>query len=463
MSNIKKNLEPANNFLNSYFPSRTSIAKEGDFDWSVAAAAVVRNLYRKQINFTKLLKKFEGEASEKLSYAMAEFEMLCQEGFENTLDDPDLWPVLKDMYFHQDGIYEIAPEASLFRLVSVKASSPQQRLADMFSSLMKGFHLKPGQIVTETNNFLEDQILKTLRSDDVLKSIVDSSKTLAKGVNEKPYLPFLSDIFNQDLVFLISQPKYFREQIENLLRLYGYLYTAQLALNIKSLEEPTAKPLYFILENESASRERTDLQVHGHRAVQKFLPCIFPYLTMSESLQEVDKASNQHRKPLWELVKSLIPEDAPKLKRYAYEFAQDRYEGSDFQFDHDQSIGDPKYWLDVLLKESIDQFGKKKKRAAAGEKFIKTTEAELCSTFVKSRGQVGKVLVMNQDYISLLTNLAIGTEEKLRFSELINEFQVRGIYFDKQSQKALIHFYERVGNVERMSDSGDAVYVRKTL
>lgn len=462
MSNIKDNLKPASNSLNSYFPSRTSIAKEGDFDWSIAAAAVVRNLYRKQLN-TKLLKNFDAEASDKVSHAMIEFEKLCQKDFEECLDDSDLWPVLKDMYFHQDGIYAIAPEASLFRLASLKASSPQQRLADMFSSLMRGFHLKPEQVVTETNNFLEDKILKTLRSDDVLKEIEDSSKTLAKGVNEKPYLPFLSNIFIKDLGFLISQPRYFREQIENLLRLYGYLYTAQLALNIKSLEEPTAKPLYFILENESASRERTDLQVHGHKTVQKFLPCIFPYLTMSESLQEVDKASNQHRKPLWELANSLVPEDTPKLKAYAYDFAKDRYEGSNFEFNHDQSNDNPKYWLDVLLKESIDQFGKKKKRAAAGEKFVRTTEAELCSAFVKARGQLGKVLVMNQDYISLLTNLAVGVHEKLRLSELINEFQLRGIYFDKQSQKALIRFYERVGNVERMSDSGDAVYVRKTL
>ncbi|MQK80561.1 DNA phosphorothioation-dependent restriction protein DptG, partial [Escherichia coli] len=27
----------------------------------------------------------------------------------------------------------------------------------------------------------------------------------------------------------------------------------------------------------------------------------------------------------------------------------------------------------------------------------------------------------------------------------------------------LVAFYERMGNVERMSDSGDAVYVRKTV
>ena len=48
-------------------------------------------------------------------------------------------------------------------------------------------------------------------------------------------------------------------------------------------------------------------------------------------------------------------------------------------------------------------------------------------------------------------------------AELLEEFKSRGVYFDKKTQQSLIGFYERVGNVERMSDSGDAVYVRKTI
>ena len=70
---------------------------------------------------------------------------------------------------------------------------------------------------------------------------------------------------------------------------------------------------------------------------------------------------------------------------------------------------------------------------------------------------------MNQDYLLLLTNLAIGSREKLQYQKLLEEFKRRGVWFDQQSQQALIEFYERVGNLERMSDSGDAVYVRKTI
>ena len=54
-------------------------------------------------------------------------------------------------------------------------------------------------------------------------------------------------------------------------------------------------------------------------------------------------------------------------------------------------------------------------------------------------------------------------KDKLRFHELITAFEQRGIFVDKQTEQELIKFYERIGNVERMSDSGDAVYVRKTI
>ncbi|WP_320408131.1 DNA phosphorothioation-dependent restriction protein DptG [Acinetobacter sp. 105-3] len=70
---------------------------------------------------------------------------------------------------------------------------------------------------------------------------------------------------------------------------------------------------------------------------------------------------------------------------------------------------------------------------------------------------------MQQSHLLLLTNLVIGKREKIRLYELIKELERRGIFFDKESRKALVEFYERLGNVEKMSDSGDAIYVKKTI
>ncbi|MEH6625624.1 MAG: DNA phosphorothioation-dependent restriction protein DptG [Motiliproteus sp.] len=460
MSILKVTLKPGNNVLNSYFPARTG-NNEGDFDWGVAKAVVVRNLYRKQLS-TKFTKSLSGDHANKELSAINAFRKICQADFEERLDEAELWAYLEEMYFADDAVYSVTPEALLFKLAPLTGNSPQHRLADMFSSLMRGLYIdKPAE---EDSNFLERQVVESLRSEEILSDFNGGKRILSKGVNEKAYLPFLTERFRADLQLLAGHPKYLIDQLQNLLKLYGYLYTAQLALNIKGLDcEPTAKPLYFIMENETASRERTDLVRNGHQTVSRLLVNIFPYLSMSEGLQEISKEGNEHRLPLWQLAQSLTDSDSYKLRDYAEKFAADRNESHPFHFPYDKENTEPRYWLKALLELAVKQFDKGTTRSAAQGKFIKATEDELCSTFVKARGQVGKVLVMNQDYIALITNIAIGSKDKLRFHELLTEFKSRGIYFDKQSQQALIRFYERVGNVERMSDSGDAIYVRKIL
>ena len=113
---------------------------------------------------------------------------------------------------------------------------------------------------------------------------------------------------------------------------------------------------------------------------------------------------------------------------------------------------------------AIEQFeDSKTERASVNKNYVKELEDKICSDFIKSRGRSGRVLVLNQDYLLLMTNLAIGVRPKLRLHELLIEFEQRGFYVDNQTKQALVAFYERMGNVERMSDSGDAVYVLKTV
>lgn len=454
MSILKKDLKvTGTNKLTSYFPVRTN-SGEGAFDWGVAQSIVVRNIYKKEI--AKPIREVKG-IDDKLEYCLSFFRESCRKDFECRLDEAELWPYIEEMYFSHDTVFRVAPESLLFRLAGLSASASQRRLGDMFSSLMQAFYVEsPARI---KRNFIEQQVVDSLRSNKILEDY--SGRRMSTGVNEKPYLPFLTRYFQKDLSFLTSHPRYLIENLEELLKLYAYLYTSQMALNIKGwTAEPTSKPLYFIMENETASKERTDLVNNGHQKVAKNLRYLFPYLTVSESLQELgDKKDNKHRLPLWEFANALTADDAAILRSYAQAFADDR----EFSFPKEDHDADPKHWLRILLNLSLKQFDKGQSRASAQGKFIKTTELELCSAFVKSRGQAGKVLVMNQDYLLLLTNLAVGSNENLRFHELLGEFQARGVYFDKKSQQSLIRFYERVGNVERMSDSGDAVYVRKTV
>jgi DNA phosphorothioation-dependent restriction protein DptG len=447
MTILKSDIEVSNvNSLNGFFPVRTSSTDEA-FDWDVAQGLVIRNLYNKTLAKNMIIKD-ESDVS------YANFKNVCRRDFLDRLDEAELWSYLEDMYFSTDTFYKIAPECLLFKVSTLSASSPKNRLGDLFSSLMQDYYNKSPERIRR--NFLEQQVVDSLRSNEVL---IDFDGTrYSKGIEERPFLPFLNNYFCKDIELLSNHPAYLIENLEELLKLYAYLYTAQLALNINGFpKEPVSRPLYFIMENEIASVERSDLVRNGHQRVSKNIELIFPYLTMTETLQDVE--INGGRIPLWDLASKLTTEDTASLKKYTNDFAIQRK----LDFNFDSSECDPTYWLKALLELSLKQFAKGETRAAAQGKFIKSTEVELCSTFVRSRGRVGKVLVMNQDYLSLLTNLAVGTKERLRFHELLDEFKARGVYFDKKTQQSLIKFYERVGNVERMSDSGDAVYVRRTI
>ena len=124
--------------------------------------------------------------------------------------------------------------------------------------------------------------------------------------------------------------------------------------------------------------------------------------------------------------------------------------------------------LDVLVQFTLDQFDQSRELNPSSKhempvKYLKPFEAEVSKHFVQARGRLGKILVINQDYLLMLTNIVIGNSGEMRLQEILDGFEQRGVYLDKQSRLSLIEFYERIGNIKRMSNSGDAVYVKSTV
>ncbi|MEZ9753416.1 DNA phosphorothioation-dependent restriction protein DptG [Vibrio splendidus] len=453
-----------NNTLTTYFPINTKDRKD-IFNWDSVLGYVVKTSYRKELYLEKLtddekLAIKEGETTES-EIALATFKLSCERSFKKKLDESDFWPILEKMYFENDQIFKISPEFLLFKTIKQKGSARDASLGGMFSNLLQNFFFneKPNNQF----NFLEEQLYSEL-----LKLMKPSNKE-KDGVltfsepSEAPYLPFIAKQLQQDLRFLGKRPKYLLSIFKEFLHLYAHLYTAQLALNLTRWQkgEPEAQLCYYILDSEKASDERYLIKDYGFKQLSKSLWNIFPYLSMNESLQskKIDNAVNTIQ-PLWALAENLqqTPSSATLLKNYAQAFKESR----DLHLDLSDSEN-PHDVLADLLQLSRMQFGSKETRHEINKLYVKATESEFCSHFAQSRGRAGRVLVFNQDYLLLLTNLAIGEQDKLRFHELIKAFESRGVFFDKQSQQALIKFFERIGNVERMSDSGDAVYVRKTI
>ncbi len=422
------------NILTSYFPIRT---KENDFNWDTVIGHFVRYSYCKELH----------------NNDVDRFKELCKKRISRKLDNDKLWGVIEQMYFRNDGLFKICPELLLFKAKKIKGGAADSRLGDLFNSLLDGFYFENKPVAKL--NFLEQEIVDTFES--YVTSGVGSGGVVKKS-NEQAYIPFLTELFKKDLEFLGTKPKYLLASLKDFLKLYSFLYASQLALNLKEWRsgEPVSKPCYFIVDNEKASDERKLVKLYGYKQLVSCLNNIFPYLSMNESIQN----TVSHKIPIWSLAKNI--NDSTKnlkiLNDYKRNFAADRgllSNSNDSKNCHDA--------IDELLTLSVEQFRRGETRQGIDTKYCNAVESKLCGRFTQIRGRAGKVLVFNQDLLILLTNLSIGNEEKLRFHELLTSFEARGVYFDKQSQQVLIDLYERIGNVERMSDSGDAVYVRKTI
>ena len=63
----------------------------------------------------------------------------------------------------------------------------------------------------------------------------------------------------------------------------------------------------------------------------------------------------------------------------------------------------------------------------------------------------------------MFVGVIVGDENKILLNNLFVEFENRGLSFDKQSRKEITDFFEHINILEKLSDSGDAQYVKSIL
>ncbi|EAU0668420.1 DNA phosphorothioation-dependent restriction protein DptG [Salmonella enterica] len=438
---IATELKVGNNQLDSYLPVRN---KNNDISWQFVTGLALSYALKRKIE----------------AYDPDQFREDCKTHMQELLDEPAFWSVLERMYFSSQDIFRVSPLFLLFHAQFVgekisAGSTADKRLGTLFANLMGDFSLR--YPIQDRLNFIEQQMLNKLN---------EKIKLLGKGpfAEEQPYLPYMVTCFQSDLAFLAEHPQYLLQELTNTLRLYAFSWCAQLALNLDNWQdgEPQSKSLFFILDSEKASSEREKVKRYGYRLFASQSEKLFPILSALEVLQ----VKGAKKRPLWQVYQDCLNYSGTpnqvldELNDYIQKFiskeerdlpARERATNLENAFKQ-------------LLSVAVEQFqGKKTDRATVNRKYVNELENQICTDFLQVRGRAGKVLVLNQDRLLLLTNLTVGKNDKLRLHELLRGFEQRGFYLDNQSAQTLVAFYERMGNVERMSDSGDAVYVRKTV
>lgn len=374
------------------------------------------------------------------------FKEKCLIKFKESIDDEEALKLLESVYFKDKNI----KINSLLIKQTCLAENKSKKVFEVFNELLNNQNL---DINFESNlNFLEQTIA------DQLKNELKPSHSIS---GKTSYLPFLQELFINDLKFLSSNKHYFSKTLESFLELYLFLYCSQLALNLQpvknALSIPSSKELYFILNNEKASKERKKIEEFGYKKLYDKAKYIFPYLSLLTIFSKVSKNDNLR---LYELINLFNEEDIELIDNFNMKFSI----AKEIEINKVSSNTLVEAFYN-LFDTSFEQFkdGHKKDRKGALNDYLNAFEKQVTNPFILNRGRAGKVLVLDQDRLILLTNISIGKKGKIRFQKLISEFNKRGIYFDIKSQAELINTYEKIGNIERKSDSGDAVYVKTTI
>jgi DNA phosphorothioation-dependent restriction protein DptG len=423
------------NKINSFLPYRKG-AKEFDFD--AVGCSVLSCLMGREL---------------KRNYTFDKYKAECLKHLKEKLSDDSVLGAIEAMYFTHGTIAKTAPEFMLIRSQG-KGNASTKHLISLFFGFCRG---RSSQIKFDSGtNFIEKIFLGILNNNLQEGSYEDSDEC---------YLPFVAESFYRDVTFLSKHPDYFLEQLSSCIELYTFIYCTQLGLNIRNWtdgEPPESKPLYFILDTEKASSERSNLVKFGYQSVARPMSEVFPILSMLEHFNNDVKFP---KAPLWAFassVRNASEQDQQTalaaLSAFAEVFRKKRALPA-FPRVPISAIEA----MQQIVGYGIMQFAEGTGRFRVQTQYMEVFDKGVAKSFIQARGRAGKVLVVNQDFVLLLTNLSIGYRKSLRFQELLAEFRSRGFWFDKSSQQALISFYERVGNVDRMSDSGDAVYVRNTI
>lgn len=399
------------------------------------------------IAWRKILKK--GMTLEKYSTA-------CMQRLSDKVADNPFEELLQQMYFGDQakGLFQVSPEFLLFQAGTASSGNTRHVgtvLGNMLLSRQGVPQTSPGNL-----NFLEAELLAEFQS-----SVVDYMPPDATA----DYLPFMGEVFSEDLALLCRHPSYMMQNLKAFVGLYNFLYSAQLAMNLRSWRiAPSSKPLFFIMDTERASSERTSVRA----ALSSLINCVedlFPVLSALEYFNQPD-IKEAVRYPFWSHYQYLA--DLPKgekdeLCKGLINFLE-KYREARGREEWSKELSTPEDILKAVMATATEIFTQPgSQQVQVNKKVVRAFKDDIARHFIQNRKRGGSVLIINQDYLLLLTNLAIGSREKLQYQKLLEEFKRRGVWFDQQSQQALIEFYERVGNLERMSDSGDAVYVRKTI
>lgn len=330
--------------------------------------------------------------------------------------------------------------------------------------------------------FIDDEIKAVYKNtfineeSNVLQKIVLEALPLLKesgNVEDTKYtcfLPYIEKVFKEDIEYMINNPKTYEKNLKKFLEYYFLFYITQLAIKMSKFETAEinkVEKVYMTLSWEVISKTR-QAYVYGWRYALEYIPKLFSHAVTLEFLSRNNSLSPMDYVQFYKIFNET--EDDLEMSNSIARITE-KYKEWISNVDYSLCIHDSSKDVNCktsnqirILFETIDYQFTNGTRTAPYQKYTGRFIEFVHGNFGKRRGALGYTLNITEQDIILFTKIILGQNDgRIRLIKLFNEFERRGLVFDRDSKKKIVELYEKLNLLEKKSDSGDAQYVKSIL
>lgn len=283
----------------------------------------------------------------------------------------------------------------------------------------------------------------------------------------KCYVPFIKDLFIKDFKFIMENEELYKSSLQRFLEYYYMFYIGQLSIKLSEFEKADlakVSPIYYTLNWESTSKNRKAYKF-GWNMVKRIVESLFSHAVTLEILNHHGLEEQLGYKELFELLALNNELDMLVQTEKMYQIYQTNINDVNWAGLKAVEIDSGSLAFNNVYKlfEAVEYQFKNSTRQGAYRRYSNWYIKFVEKNFGKARGPLGYNLNLHEEDIILMTKICINNKEKLKLNTLFEEFEKRGIFFDRDSKLKIIELYEKLNLLEKKSDSGDAQYVKSIL
>lgn len=323
------------------------------------------------------------------------------------------------------------------------------------------------EVLVKNDLNLKSTFEKNASNDLVSKLILNQLNGLENVEHKQKYttkLPYISDLFQNDFLFLVKYEDYFKNHYEIFVSYYYFFYITQLTLKFSQkgkAQFTSNNEVFYTLDWEATSKNRKSYN-YGYHMIKESSRSLLIDINCLEHLNFLMDTDDSQTYPELKLTYENLESNQKTLflemlREWIFEYrvhlGLPELEGN-LEFNYDNLVKN--------LYFSIEEAYSKSSMQGPQARYPLSIEEIGKKYFLKTRGSLGYMLNVSQDLLLLLTALSLKNERK-SLKQVFMDLELRGLYFDRYSREEIVKLFDKLNLLDKKSDSGDAQYVKPIL